>query len=207
MSERKSFWSTLPGIIAGVAAIVSGLAVLIPVLVHLSHAAVNHPKGAKAAAASTPSPGGPGTPGGGSPSGSGGFSTDTAAPTGPFSATPGTGSPGGMDGLTATPSTLDLGQAALGSSSPVATATITNAGPNSATLAGIQLQGPQAGQFSIASSTCGSGAVLAPGGSCELGVRFNASTLGPATASLVVSFQHPQGGVVTVPLTGTGAVL
>jgi hypothetical protein len=208
MPEPKSFWNTLPGIIAGVAAIVSGLGVLIPVLVHLSHSAAHHPTGARAAATSTPSPGGSSIPegAGSSPGSTGGAGspTDTGVPASPGYMDPGTGSTGG---LTATPSTLDFGQAALGSSSSIATTTVTNAGSGSATIAGIELKGPQAGQFSIASSTCGSGAVLAPGGSCQVGVRFNASAVGSAAASLVITLERTQSSIVMIPINGTVGLL
>lgn len=199
MSERRSFWSTFPGVIAGLAAIVSGLGVLIPVLLHMSRTAVvHHRSGTGGAAASTPTPGGSPTPGG-----AGGSPTETGVPGGPGSMNPGTGPAGG---LTATPSTLDFGQAALGSSSSVVTVTITNAGSGAVTIGGIELNGAQASEFSIASSTCGTGAVLAPGGSCQVGVRLDASTVGSPTASLVVNVQQPSGSV-TVPVSGTVGLL
>ena len=80
MADKKSFWSTMPGLITGVAAIVTGLAALIPIILGLSSKSPNKHNGSGAPAATqsasaTPSggfgSGDTGTPNPGDTSGAG----------------------------------------------------------------------------------------------------------------------------------------
>src|SRR5712691_2381301 len=114
MTEKKAFWSSVPGMGTGIASIVTGLAVLIPVLIGISHGKKEGDRNASAAnptATSTVTP---------SPSTSG-SDTSTATPDSGLatdSATPGpgeSGSPGATPGpsLAAAPPTVDFGHVTL----------------------------------------------------------------------------------------------
>ena len=202
--SKKGFWSTMPGLITGVAAIVTGLGALVPVVLHSSHASsTTTPPAASSPSAGTPTPGASSslpafgeTP---SPSDTSSGATPDASP----SASP--AGPGAA-GMSATPAALDLGRAASGSSTPPATVALANPGSSPAVLDGFSITGPNAAQFAIASTTCGTGTALAPQGSCQVSIRFTAASVGPAAATLEVRYHAPQ-ATVSVPLTGTGSLL
>lgn len=78
------------------------------------------------------------------------------------------------------PSDPGLGKGSHGTTVPVY---LRNAGTTSVSLGTASLQGFAAGDFSLATDTC-SGTVLAPGGSCDLYLRFHALGRGPQSAVL-----------------------
>jgi hypothetical protein len=193
MPEKKPFWETAPGLITGIAAIVTGLAALIPILLRVTrHEA---PKNNSAAVAS-PSPTATPT----STAGSGG-PTDTfggdVVPL-PEGASPGTA------GLVASPASADFGRITVSSSPQERTVIVSNQGVSPVTIDKVQITGDNA--FSITGTSCG-GSTLAPQGSCQVTVRFT-PVLGVRSASIVLSSrQPPSAGPTTVPVTGTGAIL
>jgi hypothetical protein len=84
------------------------------------------------------------------------------------------------------PSEPGLGNGSHGTTVPVY---LRNAGTTSMSLGAASLQGFAASDFSLAADGC-SGTVLAPGGSCDLFLRFRASGRGPQSAVL----ELPHGG-------------
>src|SRR5712691_8507581 len=114
MTEKKDFWGRVPGMVTGIASIVTGLAVRPPVLIDINHGKKEADRSASPAnptATSTLTP---------SPSTSG-SDTSTATPDSGLatdSATPGpgeSGSPGATPGpsLAAAPPTVDFGHVTL----------------------------------------------------------------------------------------------
>ncbi|HMG52967.1 MAG TPA: choice-of-anchor D domain-containing protein, partial [Kofleriaceae bacterium] len=97
--------------------------------------------------------------------------------------------------LAANPTSLAFAARAVGTTSAAQTVTVANSGTGAANLSSITTGNPE---FAIQSSTCG--ASLAIGASCTVGVSFTPSAAGARTGSL--SF----GGLVAVPLTGSGTV-
>jgi hypothetical protein len=197
--NKKSLWATIPGLVAGVAAILTGIVALANLATsHNNHSAASQTPtgGASAPAASSPAPGATATA---TPSGG---PSDTPSPGASGSPTP---TPTGPAMLTAGVSSLDLGQATLGQSTSVQTVTITNTGSTPAKLDGVSIS-PDQSPFSISSSTCGSG-TLQPQQTCQVGVHFTAAALGSITATLSVAYEPPSGSAATVTLSGTGAVL
>ena len=206
MAEGKSFWSTIQGMLTALAALVTTLGVLIPLLIHLAHGA--QPRATPPATPSTGA-GAPATPSGapGTPGATPTDSTGSPLPSGFGTSPPGSSPGGGGTGLTVTPSSLNFGKAVLGGASSESTVTITDPGPGSATIDSIELAGTNASEFAIFGSTCGSGAALDAGASCQVSVRFTASAVGTVTASLNVSFHPGPGSPVMVAITGTVSLL
>ena len=97
------------------------------------------------------------------------------------------------------PSELDFGTVPVGATSAAKTATLTNGGSASVSIAGITAS---AG-FAIASSTCG--ASLAAGASCTVGVTFTPTTGGSVDGTLTATDSAAGSPQVTV-LTGRGGV-
>ena len=201
MAEKKSYWSTLPGLITGIAAIVTGLAALIPIVLGLTKSPNKHnPSGAPAATQSA-SP---------TPSGSSG-SSDTGSPSpGDSGAAGSTESPSptssGAAALVASPSTEDWGQISVNSSPQERTVTFSNQGSSGITIDSVQITGPQASAFSISRTTCGNGTTVATGSTCEVAITYKPA-LGSQSASLVVNYHPPRASSTKVPLSGKGSLL
>ncbi|MGH2718358.1 MAG: choice-of-anchor D domain-containing protein [Actinomycetota bacterium] len=207
MPEKKSFWSTVPGLITGIAAIITGLVALISVFAKSGNHATSSSGGttSPAAAASSPSPGASVAP---TPSvtdtstlgqgdgGTGGNTGTVGMPT----------SPGGPAQLTANPASMNFGSVGLGQTSSTRTLTITNAGGSPTTITIAPPNGTNATLFSVTSSTCGNGAVLAPGQPCTVDLQATAPALGAtANANLNISYQGPD-SPLSVPLAATGGL-
>jgi hypothetical protein len=189
---RKPFWTTVPGIISGIAATITGLAVLIPLLLGVGGKHTN-----KNAASQNSSPGvtststAGGSTGGTSGPGSTPLPTDSAS-----------GSTSSPLGVTADPSSVNVtGKAAD------ATVTITNPGSTDVTIDKVEIIGANASAFSITSTTCGNGSTVSPNQSCQVMVHYTPPALGSASASLVVHYEPPQSSFVTIPLKGSGGLL
>ncbi len=104
--------------------------------------------------------------------------------------------------VTASPSSLSFGTVFVGSSSASQTGTLSNTLSSSITISSVAISGTNAGDFSIATKTCG--ASLAAAGSCTASVVFKPTAAG--TRSAVLSFtdsatNSPQ----SIALTGTGS--
>ena len=97
-------------------------------------------------------------------------------------------------GVTATPSALDFGSVATGTTSAAQTVTVANPTGSAASVSSIAVTGDYA-----QTNTCGSS--IAANGSCTVSVKFAPTAAGTRTGSLTVN----AGGVTnTVSLTGSG---
>jgi hypothetical protein len=111
--------------------------------------------------------------------------------------------------ISASPSPITFAAQSLGTTSATQTVTLTNNDPlASVTINTASFVLANALDYSIASQNC-TGAVLAPGGTCSIGIAFSPHAAGPSFAALSVSFSA--GGStaglntpVQVPLLGTG---
>ncbi len=84
------------------------------------------------------------------------------------------------------------------------TVTITNKGDDVLNIGTLSISGSNAGDFALSSDTC-SGATVAGGSSCTVGVTFVPGQAGDATAELSVPSNDPS-STTTVGLTGTGTM-
>ncbi|WP_127360384.1 choice-of-anchor D domain-containing protein, partial [Actinacidiphila soli] len=98
------------------------------------------------------------------------------------------------EGVTATPSALNFGSVATGSTSAAQTVTVSNPTGSAASVSSISTSGDYA-----QTNTCGSS--IAANGSCTVSVKFAPTATGSRTGSLTVN----AGGITnTVSLSGTG---
>ncbi|HWD09476.1 MAG TPA: choice-of-anchor D domain-containing protein [Actinomycetota bacterium] len=211
MAEKRSFWSSVPGLVTGLAAIITGLVALISVFTRFngSHNTSNNGAPSPPAATSSPTPTATGVTTTSTPT-----MTDTASPSPGASpgASPGVttspASPGAPATLTASPSSgLDFGSVGIGQTSPVRTVTITNAGGSPAVIQSVNPDGTNSSWFSIATSTCGNGAALQPQQTCQVGIQVKPSSVGSGTATLDVTYQGDNAQPLSVPLSVTGSIL
>jgi hypothetical protein len=195
-AEKRNFWTTVPGIISGVAAIVTGLGVLIPLLLG---AASKHPN--KNSASQSP-PGVTNTTGSESPtSTAGGTGSPLPTDSSPSPATTSSGSgqsSSGAAGLTANSAILTF----KGTSDQ--TVTISNPGSTSVTIDKVVITGSNAAAFTITSTTCGDGSTVDPSQSCQVSLHFTSPGLGSSTAALEVHYHPPQSSFTTIQLKGGG---
>jgi HYDIN/CFA65/VesB-like, Ig-like domain/Beta-propeller repeat/Cep192 domain 4/Abnormal spindle-like microcephaly-assoc'd, ASPM-SPD-2-Hydin len=98
------------------------------------------------------------------------------------------------------PSSLDFGQLAVGSSSASQTVTLTNDGVGTLSITSIAITGGQAADFAE-TNTCGS--TLAPNVSCTISVTFKPTSIGAQSSSLAITDNAP-GSPHTLGLSGTG---
>jgi hypothetical protein len=101
--------------------------------------------------------------------------------------------------VTATPETLTFLSQATGSTSAAQTVTVTETGESPAVVSAVDITGPDAGDFKVASNAC---QTVNAGASCAMGVTFSPTAIGTRTASLTVT---DTAGTQTVSLSGTGA--
>jgi hypothetical protein len=101
------------------------------------------------------------------------------------------------------PGCVSFGNVLVGTNCTNQPVTLTNIGTASLTIAGITITGPQAADFSE-TNTCGT--TLAAGASCTISVGFKPSTVGPETATLVITDNSNwvTGSTQTVGLIGAG---
>jgi hypothetical protein len=209
MAENKrNFWTTMPGIISGVAAIVTGLGVLIPLLLG---AAGKHPN--KNSASQNPTPGVTSTAGSGSPTSTAGTTdngsplpSDSSSPL-PTSSSDSSSSPSGAAGIIASPSSVTFGSSQVGKATSDTTVSINNPGSAPVTIDKVEITGSNASAFTVTSTTCGNGATVASKESCTVAVRFTPPALGSASANLVVHYHPPQHSFTTIQLSGSGSIL
>lgn len=121
--------------------------------------------------------------------------------TAPLDATPGSDAPCGAS-LTATPSQLDLGTVRV-TTSQTGTVAIASSGTCATRSLTLSLTGTNAGEFAIASSSC-AGMMLAPGDSCTIDVRFEPTTMGAKSASLMVDGADAPVSVALAAAASTG---
>jgi hypothetical protein len=205
--NKRNFWTTVPGIISGVAAIVTGLGVLIPLLLG---AASKHPN--KNSASQSPPPGVTSTAGSESPTSTAG-GTGSPSPADSLGSSPGGGTSNsptagatGATGITADPPSQSFGNVRVNGGTSDQAVTINNPGSVPVTIEHVAIT-PSNAAFSITSTTCGDGAIVAPQSSCQIKLRFAPTTVGSASASLEVHYHPPQSAFTSISLTGTGSLL
>ena len=185
MSQEKSFWQSTAGTVTAVAAMVTALAGVIPIVMAI-RGGNGKPTGTTSptpTVTESPSEGGSRGEGGAPPPGG------TAAPQ-----------------VIASPAALDFGKVAPNLSSSTQTIQLVNTGQDPVTMDQIRVVGPAATMFTISSEgTCKEGAELAPDAPCDLKVHFAPSGTGSQQATLVV--QRTPGDPVQIPLSGTGSLL
>ena len=98
------------------------------------------------------------------------------------------------------PSTLNFGNAAVGTTTQAQTVTVTNTGNTVLTISGIAISGGDFNDFSDVSD-CGSS--LPAGASCTVKVRFSPKAKGPRHSSLVIT-DNGGGAAQDLRLAGTG---
>ena len=104
--------------------------------------------------------------------------------------------------ITVSPTSLNFGTVAVGSTSPQQNVTVTNVGTTTVTFTGFVFAGTAAGDYLISANTCG--ATIAPGANCSVEVKFKPTTTGKRSAKLNVK-NDGGGSPASVSLTGTGS--
>jgi len=104
--------------------------------------------------------------------------------------------------LTSNVSVFNFGRLNTGTISPNTVITISNSGTASLFITSVTITGTNAGDFTLASTTCNN-ATLTTAGTCTATVRFNPLAIGVRTANLTVN-DNANGSQHLVPLRGTG---
>jgi hypothetical protein len=184
-TSKKSFWSSVPGLVTGMAGVLTAAVGLITVLISLGVIGGNGGSG--------PSPpvgtNGSGASGSTSSGGSGAGSTSAA---------------GGSTGVTPTTTAkasfaVDRPAVTLGTlANKAAVVTVTNQGTTALAVKAPRLDGPQKDQFTVDASDCTRRAVPS-GSSCSIKVTF-AGVAGASATMTVIADNAPS---VDVALNGT----
>ena len=104
---------------------------------------------------------------------------------------------------TATPTTLNLGQWALGVTGTALADTLASTGGEDLSLTGISFSGTNMGDFSQ-TNTCGHfPATISPDDTCTISVSLTPSVYGPESATMNIA-DNGTGGLQKVTLTGSG---
>jgi hypothetical protein len=103
-------------------------------------------------------------------------------------------------GFSISPSAVNFGNQAVGTTSAALSATLINVGNATLTFSSIEVTGPNAGDYTL-TSNCGSS--LAPSNQCTLSLTFTPSAAGARTGS-VVFMDNAAGSPQVIALTGTG---
>jgi sugar lactone lactonase YvrE len=104
---------------------------------------------------------------------------------------------------TASPTILNLGQWAMGSTSSALPDTLSSTGGEDLSLTGITFSGTNSADFAQ-TNTCGSlPATISPDVNCTINVTFTPSVYGPESATMNIA-DNGTGGKQTVTLTGSG---
>lgn len=162
MSERKSFWSTVPGLITGVAGTITGIVALVGVAAQAGWIGGGDGGGTTT---TTTVEGSAGTIEGGRTTGPGATAPEEEA----------------SGELAVSPTSVDLTLLA-----PEATVTVRNTGDAPVDVRPPNITGSDADSFEVADDGC-SGSDLDPGRSCEVTVRLDTGSPGDYQAVLVVS--------------------
>ena len=179
MSEKKSFWATLPGIITGTATVISAALGL--------WAALSN----GGATSNTPQP------------------IQTASPSPSSAATSSSSlSPevltDELPEADVVPQSVDFGDLGLGRSGSKSI-TVVNSGEADLEIYEVSLTGEGADRFKVGSDTCASESI-APGSRCEITLEFSPSTVASFLATLQLE-HNAQDTPTKVPLSGKGILL
>lgn len=102
--------------------------------------------------------------------------------------------------MSLTPGARDFGAVVMGDAGPVQTFELRNESPDPYTVDAATLAGADVGEFQVRSDAC-TEAVLEPGDSCAVAVRFDPESSGPKAAALRL---RGAGGVSVARLAGEG---
>jgi trimeric autotransporter adhesin len=102
---------------------------------------------------------------------------------------------------TATPTTLSLGQWALGVTGTALPDTLASTGGEDLSYSGVNFTGTNSGDFSVTANTCA--ATISPDDSCTISVSLTPSQYGPESATMTIA-DNATGGSQKVTLTGSG---
>ena len=98
----------------------------------------------------------------------------------------GTGAEPTSPAVSLSPSSLAFGTTFLGWPVAAKTVTVTNSGDGTLTVGAVTIVGPNASEFQVSSNTC-TGASVAPGASCSIGVRLAVTSRGAKSATLMIA--------------------
>ena len=101
----------------------------------------------------------------------------------------------------ASPDRMSFGSREVGTGSETQTVTVTNSGAETMQIVAVAPSGADPGDFPVRADGC-TGAVVAQGATCTLGLAFAPSGAGPRSA--VLRLFDRSGGTFEVPLDGTG---
>lgn len=180
MAQKKSFWTTLPGFLTGLATVITAGLSLLAVF---GLAGDGNTK-------SSPTPGGESP----SPSETGSQDRDSG----------GGASSGEETRVRLAPETLDFGRQTVGSASPDQTVTLTNIGTGEVAITDVQITGADMELFQVESNNCGD--TIQPDYDCKVDVTFTPRSAGEFRAALVINHNADE-GPTDVSLEGTGALL
>jgi uncharacterized repeat protein (TIGR01451 family) len=107
--------------------------------------------------------------------------------------------------VSVSPSSIDFGSQAIGSTSAARTVTLSNSGSAAIAVASVDLVGVNPGDFAISADGC-SGKSVAAGGQCTVQVAFAPTATGARSASLRI-VDDGSDGPRLVSLTGVGTTL
>ena len=99
------------------------------------------------------------------------------------------------------PSSLAFGDRTVGTTGATQNVTVKNTGSAVLNITGTSVSGTNAGDFTIASNTCGS--TVASGASCTIGIGFKPTAVGARSGNLTIS-DNAAGTPHAVALTGNG---
>lgn len=102
---------------------------------------------------------------------------------------------------TASPTTLALGQWALGVTGTAQPTTLSSTGGEDLSYTGVNITGTNSGDFSVTANTCAG--TISPDVNCSISVSLTPSVYGPETATLNIN-DNATGSPQTVTLTGSG---
>jgi hypothetical protein len=178
MSEKKSFWATVPGILTGTATVITAGLGLLAALSGSDTTGNTTPPTPQVTASATATPSVSGTR----------FPQDIA----------------GLPEADIVPQSLDFGDHGLTAreQQPV---TILNSGRSDLFVDDVTINGNGASSFEVLENTCGSEA-LAPRSRCEINVGFSPQAVGSYTATLEIS-HNAQDTPSRIPLRGEGVLL
>ncbi len=119
----------------------------------------------------------------------------------------GTDAPGSTAGIGASPTSVDFGGQRVGTTSRERTVTVSSTGTSDLVVASSSITGTNASDFRITFNSC-SGAIVAPGATCQLRVTFSPPFLAllgsTRTATLTI---QSNASSVSVPLRGASSLL
>lgn len=157
MAEKRSFWATIPGVITGLATVVTAI-------LGIRSFAIN--SGALRPAGLSPSQ-----------------SASAASPS-PVSTSP--SFEGGDSAAVLTPTSVEFGDQRIGTPSSPLRVSVVSAGAGPLVIESVDISGA-AGAFAVSENTCRPGSSLKPRAKCEIALRFTPASAGSFAAVLSIA--------------------